>query len=132
MFKRSRCKHCGTELHGNGLRVLVASMRPEAYARSRSVKAQCMKEGRSGSAGGGVRKESARAGNGAAERNALLPKLAGAPRRASEDRVVRQHHQPETRAETTERIWKKVRSRMSAKERKGSTGDLRHGHQELS
>jgi hypothetical protein len=145
-FKKSRCKHCGKELHGNGLRVHVASVHPEAYARSRSVKAHRMKERRSGSAGGGARKESARAGSGAAERNALSPKHAtrsrespAAPRK--EHGAARQHHQPETRAETTDRIWKEVRSRMPLRgapealpiqERKGSTGNWRHGDQEPS
>ena len=55
MFKKSRCKLCGKTLHGNGLRAHVAQVHPEAYARSRSVRAHRMKETRSGSAG--VKKE---------------------------------------------------------------------------
>ena len=39
MFKKSQCRHCGKILHGYGIRVHVASVHPEAYARSRSVKA---------------------------------------------------------------------------------------------
>ena len=49
-FKRSQCRHCG-----KGLRAHVAQVHPEAYARSRSVRAHRMKEMRNGSAG--ARKE---------------------------------------------------------------------------
>ena len=49
-FQRSQCRHCG-----KGLRAHVAQVHPEAYARSRSVRAHRMKEMRNGSAG--ARKE---------------------------------------------------------------------------
>ena len=109
-FKKTRCKHCGKELHGNGLRVHVVSVHPEAYARTRSVKAHRMKERRSGSAGGGVKKESAQASPKHAKRSRENP---AATRKDREHGAARgERHQPETRAETTQRIWQQVRSWM--------------------
>ncbi len=113
-FKMTRCKHCGKKLHGNGLRVHVASVHPEAYARSRSVKAHRMKETRARSVS-------------APHRHAhVSPKRAGTIQLGNErvlqhnaptdrDEHDHRHHQrrPETREETTQRIWRDVLSRVS-------------------
>ena len=129
VFKKSRCKHCGKTLHGNGLRAHVAQVHPEAYARSRSVKAHRMKEKRSGSAG--ARKEERRTHSRPPSGHALhSPERSPAPRK--EDRGARSHHQRETRAETTERIWQEVRKRtpLQTQKRKPS-GNWRRVEQEI-
>ena len=129
-FKKSQCRHCGKILHGNGLRAHVAQVHPEAYARSRSVKAHRMKEKRSGNAG--VRKEERRTHSRPPSSHALRsPQRSPAPRK--EDRGARPDHQRETRAETTERIWQEVRKRASLQTQKRKpSGNWRRWEQELS
>ena len=127
-FKKVRCKHCLKELHGNGLRAHVAQVHPEAYARSRSVRAHRMKEKRSDSAV--VRKEDRRKHSRPPSSHALhSPERSPAPRK--EDRATHPRNQRETSADTTERIWEEVRRRtpMSSHEYIPS-GNWRRGGQE--
>ena len=128
-FKKVRCKHCLKQLHGNGLRAHVAQVHPEAYARSRSVRAHRMKEKRSGSAG--ARKEERKEHSRPRSNHALhSPERSPAPRK--EDRGARPHHQRETRAETTERIWEEVRKRTPLQTQKRTpSGNWRRGDQEI-
>ena len=123
-----RCKHCLKELHGNGLRAHVAQVHPEAYARSRSVKAHRMKEKRSGSAS--ARKEERRAHSSPPSSHALhSPKRSPAPRK--EEQATHPHNQREARKETTERIWEEVRKRTPLSSQKYiPSGTLRRGDQE--
>ena len=139
VFKKTRCKHCGKEMHGNGLRVHVASVHPEAYARARSVKAHRMKENpfkRSGNAG--VKKEVGKKKHSRqheASNHALHSREdSSAPRKPrKEHKVMHAHDRRESRAETTERIWEEVRKRtpLLTRNRKPS-GNWRRGDQETA
>lgn len=129
-FRKSQCRHCGKMLHGNGLRAHVAQVHPEAYARSRSVRAHRMKEKRSGSAA--ARKEVRHKHSRPLSSHALHSRE-GTPAPRKEDKGTRPHHQHETRAETTERIWDEVRKRtpLPTQKRKPS-GNWRRGDQETA
>ena len=113
-FKRSQCRHCG-----KGLRAHVAQVHPEAYARSRSVRAHRMKETRNGSAG--ARKEEHK--NHTRQREASSHAL-HSREGSSAALVAHPHYQRETRAETTERIWEEVRKRtpLQTEERRQEIG----------
>ena len=129
-FKKSRCRHCGKTLHGNGLRAHVAQVHPEAYARSRSVRAHRMKEKRSVSASASARKEGQRKQTRQRMASSHAPhsrESSAAPRKG--DWEARSRHQPETRAETTGRIWKEVLKRTPTHERI-PPGNWRRGDQE--
>ena len=128
-FKKSPCLHCGKILHGNGLRAHVAQVHPEAYARSRSVKAHRVKEKRSGSTG--VRKEERRKHSRPPSGQALhSPKRSPAPREG--DRGTHPHNQRDTRKETTERIWEEVRKRTPLSSQNYiPSGNWRRGDQEI-
>ena len=123
-FKKSQCRHCGKVLHGNGLRAHVAQVHPEAYARSRSVKAHRMKEKRSGSAGASKEQHKRRTKS---LSNHALPSREGSPATRKEDQVTHPHHQPETHA----RIWDQARKRtpLPTQESKAS-GNWRRRDQE--
>ena len=127
-FKKVRCKHCLKQLHGNGLRAHVAQVHPEAYARSRSVRAHRMKEKRSGSAG--ARKEERREHSRPVSSHALHSREgSSAPRK--ENKGTHPHNQPETRKETTERVWEEVRKRTPLSTQKYiPSGNWRRGEQE--
>ena len=128
-FLKVRCKHCLKELHGNGLRAHVAQVHPEAYARSRSVKAHRMKEKRSGSAR--VRKDEGRKHSRPLTSHALHSREGiSAPRK--EDTGTHPHNQRETRKDTTERIWEEVRKRTPlSTQKRNPSGNWRRGEQEI-
>ena len=121
-FQMSQCRHCGKILHGNGLRAHVAQVHPEAYARSRSVKAHRMKQKQSGSAAARTKVSHKHSRQRGASSHAL-----------QEHRAAHPHHQDETRAETTERIWDEVRKRtpLPTQKRK-QTGNWRREDQETA
>lgn len=97
--------HCGKQFHGAGLRTHVASVHPEEYRKSRSVRAHRSPKPR--------RKASERSGKAARHesspgRGVVTPSAPVVKHSPSKS--------PRTRAESpkenTDRIWNEVRARM--------------------
>ena len=116
VFKKRRCKHCGKEMHGNGLRVHVASVHPEAYRRSRSVRAHRMKERPRSS---NRDRSPKRTGSARAPHKGSTRSRESAAVAAPEREAGKQPRPSETHAQTTKRIWEEVR-RMQNLERRGT------------
>ena len=110
VFKRSQCRHCGKWVHGNGLRVHVASMHPEQYARSRSVKAH-----RSPPPKAERRRSKAPAD---ARPKHSADAREGSRKDSRSQHTARSERPRESKEETAERIWQQVQDHMKARDRK--------------